>query len=83
MKKSKPYVWFVGMLEFAAPGLVIIGASVLEVSDGGQDITRPEIITALVATALASTSAYRSSEQRQSDATSARGNDDDSPKGDT
>lgn len=38
-----------GILGFIAPGAVIIGASVLEKSDGGTAITTAEWVTAAVA----------------------------------
>lgn len=38
-----------GILGFIVPGAVIVGASVLEQSDGGSTITSAEWITAVVA----------------------------------
>lgn len=37
------------IIGFVAPGAVVVGASVLEGSDGGSAITQAELVTALVA----------------------------------
>lgn len=64
MNEARVWDWAKDVLEFVAPGMAVIGASVLEASPAGEQITRGELTTALVACFLASTSAYRSSRMR-------------------
>jgi hypothetical protein len=47
------------VLAFLAPGAIIIGSAVLPVSDGGSNITWPEVITALVAMIVTGSGVYK------------------------
>jgi len=56
MNKLAPY--WKSVLGFVAPGAVLVGSAVTEVSDGGTAITAAEWVTALVACVVTSAAVY-------------------------
>lgn len=57
MTKLAPY--WKAVVGFIAPGAVVLGAAVLEVSDAGTRVTASELVTAAVACIVTSAGVYR------------------------
>lgn len=65
MKKFDIARYWKAVVGFVAPGAVIIGASVLDVSDGGNRVTGAELVTAAVACITTASSVYAVKNKRR------------------